>query len=329
MAKAWRLPDGCDADLPPFTVEQDGAVIWRGESLRFKHLREIVYAVRASMGLGWNEPVDRAKSRWQLSHTFVSSVLLRLPNERVLEQAIEKLPDPPKPPGKPKKASFFKVDWNPKSMDVEAYERAMDHWEKDMETFQIMTTLHEAHLGEMLERVKNWNRFGGVKGIEMIRHFRDLLAGLLEIIDQRLNNPESLHDVLPFELLPPGLWNFQRLMAHLGGRQWRVQQIVPERVEHLFALSPLKVYEGNMHRDYREYFIFIFHDDGSAVLESPFHGNATYLLKSDWFALCQKTKAELFKDSRAARIIHRDIPSWSLEMCRLLRKKMPTQSNDY
>jgi hypothetical protein len=329
MLPSHRLPDGHDADLPLFTVGDDGTVTWRGEPLRFKHLKEIVYAVRASMGLGWNEPVDSAKPRWHLARKLVSAVILRLPSDKILDQAVETLPSLPDPPEKPMQKNFLKVDWNPRSLDLDAYERAMVNWKKDMDTFQMITMLHEAHLGEMQERVKNWKRFGGYWGIEMIRRERDLLYRLLETIEQRLDHPELLHDVLPFELLPPGLWNFERLMVHLGGRHWRVQQIVPERVDHLFALNPLKVYEGNMHRDYREYFIFIFQDDGSAVLESPFHGNATYLLRSDWFSLCQKTKSELFRDSRATRIIHHDMTSWRRDMCRLLNKQMPTQSNDY
>lgn len=329
MKKSYRLPDGNDSPLPSHEIESDGSIIWEGEPLKFSHLQSIIYAIRSSSGLGYWETVENAKPRWITTLELATASLARLHSEEVLRNAVETLPELPKAPAKPKKKTYFRVGWDPNSINLEAYEKAMANWKTECEAYEIAVALHEAFLPEMQKRVSTWKKYGGIKGIEKIIGFRERLNEFSELLRNRIENPELLSGSLPFELLPPGLWNYQRLIAHLGGRNWRIQESVPERLQHFFALNPIKVFEGDMHRDYREYFIFLFSNDGSAVLESPFHGNATYLLRSDWFALCQRTKGELIGDKRAERVIHRDIPSWRREICTRLGKRMPGHSNEY
>lgn len=326
-----RVPivDGKNTELPPYYVDESGAITWDGVPLRFGHVQAIVYAIKNASGMGRNELLANAVSRWQMARFLSDAVLARLPSEVVLSQALEEMPDHPRAPSKPRRTKFLQIYGDPESLDLRAYESALAKWERETSDYEVLAALHEAHLPELQERVNNWKRFGGQDGIDRIIHFRKQLGNLLEKLNHYLENPELISGVLPFELLPPGLWDIPTLMRHLGGRNWRVQEIVPERLAHLFALEPIRVFEGEMHRNYREYFVFLYGDGGPAVLESPFHGNASYVLYRNWFTLCQNSKGELLRHRDVTRIIHYDIPGWRREICSQLAKKMPSQSNEY
>ena len=177
--------------------------------------------------------------------------------------------------------------------------------------------------------VEIWNKLGGEKRIYELRLIRSKLSDVLRDLEMNLNNPYAAFLGLSFELLPPGLWNSGVLIPYLGGQGWDEKKIVPERIDHLISLNPQMIFRGNVYRGYNDYLLFLFGKDGPAVLETPIHGNATYVLHQNWLELCRKSKGDLIHHPDVSRIIHHEMESWRYEVCRILKVKGPTHSNKY
>lgn len=65
------------------------------------------------------------------------------------------------------------------------------------------------------------------------------------------------------------------------------------------------------------YIVMGFTNKNLYVLESPFYGNATYILENNWEELSQKTKAEIISENLCKhRLIHKD--GWDVEIDKLL-----------
>lgn len=102
---------------------------------------------------------------------------------------------------------------------------------------------------------------------------------------------------LPFELLPPGSWDIERVINHfrreahnlptgLSGRkiQWT-------RLRELKSLKPTRCYIGT--ELWLGYVLFQFKNSIRVVLECPIEGNATYVLSGNWKSMVQHTKTYL------------------------------------
>lgn len=91
---------------------------------------------------------------------------------------------------------------------------------------------------------------------------------------------------LSFELLPPGAWDIEQVVAYyrreanrfpadLAGRkiQW-------DRLRAIESLKPTKCYVGT--ELWMGYVLFEFSHSDRVILECPVEGNATYVLSGEW-----------------------------------------------
>jgi hypothetical protein len=113
---------------------------------------------------------------------------------------------------------------------------------------------------------------------------------------------------VPFELLPPGEWNMDRVLRHyrrvgkstpfMAGRELDVT-----RLRTIASLHPTRCYVGK--ESWTGYVAFEFSKCRGVVVECPFKGNATYVIAgNDWYGALSLTKAEVRSEWRHWRIVH-------------------------
>ncbi|HEY9625350.1 MAG TPA: hypothetical protein V6C78_33835 [Crinalium sp.] len=116
---------------------------------------------------------------------------------------------------------------------------------------------------------------------------------------------------LAFELLPPGSWSINDVIAYyrreaayfptdLAGRAIEWQRLV-----ELKALNPKECYIGT--DLWLGYVVFTFNYTSKVVLECPIEGNATYVLSGNWQFMVRHTKQELRKNypNQYVRVVHK------------------------
>jgi hypothetical protein len=139
-----------------------------------------------------------------------------------------------------------------------------------------------------------------------------LLIIFLLIMFVLVKSPFKIPTVkLNFELLPPGSWSiddviayYRREAAHfptdLAGRtiEW-------QRLAEIKTLRPKECYIGT--DSWLGYVVFTFSYTSKVVLECPIEGNATYVLSGNWQAMVRHTKRELRENYPAqyVRVVHR------------------------
>lgn len=96
-----------------------------------------------------------------------------------------------------------------------------------------------------------------------------------------------------FELLPPGSWGIEDVIAHYRREAHRLPTDLADRgrLEALKSLRPAKCYVGK--ELWSGYVVFEFSGSSRVVLEKPFKGNATYVLWGDWRRMVGHTKLDL------------------------------------
>lgn len=124
-----------------------------------------------------------------------------------------------------------------------------------------------------------------------------------------------------WEILPPGTLNREQLTQIVRTTSRRAtesqQRIYFERFDALESFGPDEIIRG--HGGFNGYMVFAYHNRGLYILESPFYGNATYVLDGDWERISQLTKAEVLKqDAHKDRIIHNS--GWNTEIRALFAK---------
>jgi hypothetical protein len=137
-------------------------------------------------------------------------------------------------------------------------------------------------------------------------HFRAVtrLKRMLKelILKQRVAHARRV----PWRILPPG-----RLGARKAAQYFRrLQRLVPElgiqeqRLEFMEKFDSDGVFVGRDSFD--GYICFYFSDAKVAVLECPYYGDATYILKGDWQTLSQFSKHDLLTHfpEETTRVIH-------------------------
>jgi hypothetical protein len=113
----------------------------------------------------------------------------------------------------------------------------------------------------------------------------------------------------PFELLPPGTWEFRQAFEH----DWNLlrsphgyadQRFDQSRIDHMKLLNPKLTHTGK--KAWFGYAVYEFSYSKRVVLECPIEGNATYVLSGDWKKMISLTKAEVRQEhaGRSARIFH-------------------------
>lgn len=93
------------------------------------------------------------------------------------------------------------------------------------------------------------------------------------------------------------------------------QSYLEHRLELINEYKPDFTAVGNA--GFHGYIIMGFTSKNLFVLESPFYGNATYILENNWAELSQKTKAEIINANLYKhRLVHKE--GWDVEIKRLL-----------
>jgi hypothetical protein len=116
---------------------------------------------------------------------------------------------------------------------------------------------------------------------------------------------------LAFELLPPGSWSIDDVIAYyrreaayfptdLSGRaiEW-------QRLSGIKTLRPKECYIGT--DSWLGYVVFTFGYTKRVVLECPIEGNATYVLSGNWQSMVRRTKRELREDypNQYIKVVHK------------------------
>jgi hypothetical protein len=111
--------------------------------------------------------------------------------------------------------------------------------------------------------------------------------------------------VLPWIILPPGEHPFPALIEHFKSLAKKYnEEFDEERLNRIYSLKPTARHKGLGKFD--RYIICLFKESRKAVLESPFYGNAIYIVEGDWESLSRLTKKELLEDypREVIRVIH-------------------------
>lgn len=120
-------------------------------------------------------------------------------------------------------------------------------------------------------------------------------------------------------ILPPGDWPIDEssVASLFAGKS--AKAIIPERLVSAVKLSPTEIVSGTS--EFNEYLCFRFRNTDKVLLESPYEGNAAYILRGDWESLSKKTKSELtdIYAEFCERIIHGESGNWKHEIKSSLR----------
>ena len=116
---------------------------------------------------------------------------------------------------------------------------------------------------------------------------------------------------VPFELLPPGSWDIEDVIAHYRnaaknpGPALKGKVIQWNRLRELGRLHPKTCYVGKEGWD--GYIVFEFANSLRAALECPIEGNATYIVSGNWMKKAGHSKLYLRTRCREfrARVFHR------------------------
>lgn len=162
----------------------------------------------------------------------------------------------------------------------------------------------------------------GANDVDKVIHVINLfleIFGECQILDPKMDETISSVRRLNWTILPQGRMPWSLLKK-------AVEKIIEEtpkgnrsylehRLELINRYKPDFTAVGNA--GFHGYIIMGFTDKNLFVLESPFYGNATYILENNWEELSQKTKAEIINANLCKyRLIHKD--GWDLEISKLL-----------
>ena len=151
--------------------------------------------------------------------------------------------------------------------------------------------------------------------IRLINVFLELF-GECELLDESLESPLRSGAVrLNWQILPPGEYPWEVIEERLEDV---VRDAPPgDRPVLWYRIGALERFHPTFHgvgrAGFRGYIVFGFPERGLFVLESPYWGNATYVLEKDWATISQMTKAEILHEQlHLARLIHRK--GWEHEL---------------
>lgn len=143
----------------------------------------------------------------------------------------------------------------------------------------------------------------------IVKRIRNAIDALLRDGGRRLETR-----MVNWEILPPGDWPVdESTVANLfAGKSSKA--IIRERLIAAIALDPFERVIGK--NEFNGYLCFRFKNNNKVLLESPYEGNAAYVLRGDWETLSKKSKWELTNiySDFCERIIHGPSGNWKLEI---------------
>jgi hypothetical protein len=124
--------------------------------------------------------------------------------------------------------------------------------------------------------------------------------------------------IVNWEILPPGDWPVDEssVASLFAGKSSNA--FIPKRLIAAVKLSPFEIVSGRS--EFNDYLCFRFRNNTKVLLESPYEGNAAYVLRGDWETLSKKPKLELLNiySEFCERIIHGPSGNWKYEIKRSL-----------
>jgi len=109
--------------------------------------------------------------------------------------------------------------------------------------------------------------------------------------------PSRIAETFPFELLPPGekeVWEAierKSRQSHAHSYSFNGRWLDRDRFRQIELLNPVAHYVGD--KSWLGYVVFEFAGTSNVVLESPFEGNAVYILPASWRSIIRLNKAEI------------------------------------
>ena len=136
------------------------------------------------------------------------------------------------------------------------------------------------------------------------------------VIDQLLcsGGRRSIIRKVNWEFLPPGYWPIDDSSVASLFASKSSKAIIRERLIAATALDPFEIVIGK--NEFNEYLCFRFRNNNKVLLESPYEGNAAYVLRGDWESLSKITKLQLMNiySDFCERIIHGPSGNWKHEI---------------
>lgn len=183
--------------------------------------------------------------------------------------------------------------------------------ELGVEGWRILAYLFELghnsnSVGALADKIREHFRSGAARRESLkTAAKRDKAAG-----DVLANSQKIPVVTLPFELLPPGTWDVDDIIAHYRKQADRLPAAIRDRgldearIERINSLEPVKRWVGTKH--WLGYIVFEFAQSSRVALECPFKGNATYILSGDWQRMVVHPKRYVWKHfpQNYTRIIH-------------------------
>jgi hypothetical protein len=139
-------------------------------------------------------------------------------------------------------------------------------------------------------------------------------------------NPQAKK--LNWRLLPTGGAIVKDVLGHINAQKTNFpsRKCDESRIQLIEQLKPTECYVGI--DEFDGYYVFLFGDNHDAVLESPWVGNALYLLRGNWRELSKMPKSMLLADKQdhVERLIHRSGGKWYSELKRKIKpKRLPSK----
>lgn len=133
-----------------------------------------------------------------------------------------------------------------------------------------------------------------------------LYRHVVEVHADREHEAVLPHAPLPWRLLPPGEYPFERVLESVkaNGNAGNKDELDNTRLGIISGLGPAEKYKGV--DQFKGYVAFYFPQARTAVLECPKLGNAIYVIRGEeWRSLSRLTKKELLREHPGVkRIIH-------------------------
>ncbi|MBK1835064.1 hypothetical protein [Roseibacillus ishigakijimensis] len=156
--------------------------------------------------------------------------------------------------------------------------------------------------------------------------FKKILSRQSKEIRRAKERGGLLYSQVPWELLPSGEGFYRRLHQYFQGERekLRSRRYLPERLQFMESLSPVKAYLGK--DEFNDYVAYFFKGSTYAVLESPWSGNAIYFLPaSEWVRLSKYCRTDLLESPQAqvTRLIHGRSGKWKQQVRKRIQPKSP------
>ena len=184
------------------------------------------------------------------------------------------------------------------------------------QNYPILCIEYELRKQEWKNMILPWEEAANKNYQALKLHEHIIIKRIRKEIDRLISSGgrRMVTRMVNWEILPPGYWPVDEssVANFFAGKS--SQTLIPSRLFEAKALDPIDVVIGK--NEFNEYWCFRFKNNNKVLLESPYEGNAAYILRGDWETLSKKTKWELLNiySDFCERIIHGLSGNWKHEI---------------